>query len=141
MASFTFGRRRDDDTARVTKLDETIAAVDRSQAVIEFHLDGTIITANANFLKTVGYSLDEIQGRHHRMFVEPDYGRSGAYDDFWKTLNSGEFLADKFMRLAKGGSEIWIQASYNPIFDAAGKPYKVIKFATDITAIETARIA
>jgi methyl-accepting chemotaxis protein len=140
MASFTFGRRRDDDTARVTKLDETIAAVDRSQAVIEFHLDGTIITANANFLKTVGYSLDEIQGRHHRMFVEPDYGRSSAYDDFWKTLNSGEFLADKFMRLAKGGSEIWIQGAYNPIFDATGKPYKVIKFATDITAIETARI-
>jgi methyl-accepting chemotaxis protein len=140
MANFTFGRRREDDTARVTKLEETIAAVDRSQAVIEFHLDGTIITANANFLKTVGYSLDEIQGRHHRMFVEPVYGRSGAYDDFWKTLNSGQFLADKFMRLAKDGSEIWIQGAYNPIFDAAGKPYKVIKFATDITAIETARI-
>jgi methyl-accepting chemotaxis protein len=140
MANFTFGRRRDDDTARVTKLDETIAAVDRSQAIIEFHLDGTIITANANFLKTVGYSLDEIQGRHHRMFVDPAYGRSGAYEDFWKTLNSGEFLADKFMRLAKGGSEIWIQGAYNPIFDATGKPYKVIKFATDITAIETARI-
>jgi methyl-accepting chemotaxis protein len=140
MANFTFGRRRDDDAARVTKLDETIAAVDRSQAIIEFHLDGTIITANANFLKTVGYSLDEIQGRHHRMFVEPAYGRSGAYDDFWKTLNSGEFLADKFMRLAKGGGEIWIQGAYNPIFDATGKPYKVIKFATDITATETARI-
>jgi len=140
MANFTFGRRRDDDASRITKLEETVAALDRSQAVIEFNLDGTIITANANFLKTVGYSLDEIQGRHHRMFVEPGYGRSAAYDDFWKTLGSGQFLADKFMRLAKGGGEIWIQGAYNPIFDAAGKPYKVIKFATDITAIETARI-
>jgi methyl-accepting chemotaxis protein len=140
MANFSFGRRRDGDASRMTQLEETIAAVDRSQAVIEFHLDGTIITANANFLKTVGYSLAEIQGKHHRMFVESSYGHSAAYDDFWKTLNSGEFLADKFMRLGKGGKEIWIQGAYNPIFDATGKPYKVIKFATDITAIEVERM-
>ena len=122
-------------------LEATVAAIDRSQAVIEFQLDGTIITANANFLKTLGYTLEEVRGKHHSMFVEPDFARSSEYQTFWRTLNTGEFLAAKCKRIAKGGAEIWIQASYNPIIGADGKPYKVIKFATDVTAIEQERLA
>jgi methyl-accepting chemotaxis protein len=110
-----------------------VAAIGRSQAVIEFNLDGTIITANQNFLGAVGYRLDEIQGRHHRMFVEPGYGASAEYEQFWQRLRSGEFIAAEFKRFGKGGNEIWIMASYNPVLDAAGKPVKVVKFATDIT--------
>jgi methyl-accepting chemotaxis protein len=110
-----------------------IAAFNRSQAVIEFSLDGTILTANENFLKTLGYTLGEIQGKHHSMFVDETSRNSPEYREFWAKLNRGEFVSDKFRRIGKGGSEIWIQASYNPIFDLNGKPYKVIKFATDIT--------
>ncbi|MGV3491294.1 MAG: methyl-accepting chemotaxis protein [Devosia sp.] len=110
-----------------------VAAIGRSQAVIEFNLDGTIITANENFLGAMGYRLDEIQGRHHRMFVEPAYGASPEYDQFWQRLRSGEFIAAEFKRFGKGGNEIWIMASYNPVLDAAGRPMKVVKFATDIT--------
>jgi methyl-accepting chemotaxis protein len=109
-------------------------AISKSQAVIEFRLDGTIITANQNFLAALGYSLDEIRGRHHSMFVEPAVRDSGGYRDFWARLNRGEFQAGQYKRIGKGGREIWIQASYNPIFDSRGKPVKVIKFATDITA-------
>src|SRR6202012_4255193 len=111
-----------------------IAAISRAQAVIEFNLDGTIITANPNFLGAVGYSLDEIRGKHHSMFVEPAYRDSNAYREFWARLNHGDFEAAQYKRVGKGGKEIWIQASYNPVFDSKGKPYKVIKFATDITA-------
>ena len=110
------------------------AAISKSQAVIEFNLDGTIITANQNFLSTLGYSLDEIKGKHHSMFVEPSVRDSNDYREFWARLNRGEFQAAQYKRIGKGGKPIWIQASYNPICDAKGKPCKVIKFATDITA-------
>jgi len=108
-------------------------AISRSQAVIEFDLDGTIRTANENFLGAVGYTLGEIKGKHHSIFVEAEYGRSEAYKQFWKDLASGEFKSDEFKRVRKDGGDIWIQASYNPIFDPDGKPYKVVKYATDIT--------
>jgi methyl-accepting chemotaxis protein len=110
------------------------AAINKSQAVIEFNLDGTIITANQNFLATLGYSLDEIKGKHHSMFVDPANRDGGEYREFWASLNRGEFQAAQYKRIGKGGKDVWIQASYNPIFDTKGKPVKVIKFATDITA-------
>ncbi len=110
-----------------------VAAINRSQAVIEFDLDGTIITANDNFLSVLGYTLDEIKGKHHSMFVEPDYKESQDYKDFWKSLSAGEFCAAQYKRLGKGGKEVWIEASYNPILDMNGKPFKVVKFATDLT--------
>ncbi|NGX95465.1 MAG: PAS domain-containing protein [Candidatus Afipia apatlaquensis] len=111
-----------------------IAAIQKSQAVIEFNLDGTIITANENFLKTLGYRLDEIQGRHHGMFVEPQYRDSAAYRDFWDALRRGDYQAAEYKRVGKGGRTVWIQASYNPIRGADGKLVKVVKFATDTTA-------
>ncbi|QOZ56007.1 PAS domain-containing methyl-accepting chemotaxis protein [Bradyrhizobium arachidis] len=114
--------------------DGQLAAIQKSQAVIEFNMDGTIRTANENFLKAMGYSLAEIKGQHHGMFVDPNEKNSAAYRQFWETLNRGEYQAAEYKRIAKGGREIWIQASYNPIFDLNGKPYKVVKYATDITA-------
>ncbi|UYL07350.1 PAS domain-containing protein [Bdellovibrio sp. SKB1291214] len=110
-----------------------IAAISKAQAVIEFNLDGTILTANENFLKTLGYSLSEIQGKHHRMFCDSDYTRTTEYDQFWSKLNRGEFDSGRYMRKGAGGRTVWIQATYNPIMDASGKPYKVVKFASDIT--------
>lgn len=109
-------------------------AVSKAMAVIEFNLDGSIITANDNFLNTLGYTLAEVQGKHHSLFVEEKYRNSGEYREFWAKLNRGEFVSDEFKRFGKGGKEVWIQASYNPIFDAEGKPFKVVKYATDITA-------
>ena len=120
-------------TTEVQELEAVIAAVSRAQAMIEFKLDGTILTANQNFLQAMGYQLDEIKGLHHSMFVDLAYARSAEYRDFWAKLNRGEYQAGEFKRLGKGGLEIWIQASYNPIFDQQGRPYKVVKFATDIT--------
>ncbi|MDO6353463.1 PAS domain-containing protein, partial [Synechococcus sp. YX-04-1] len=111
-----------------------LEAIGKSQAVIEFDMDGTIRWANDNFLNTVGYSLDEIKGSHHRMFAEPAYAASPEYAAFWQNLNNGNFDSGEYKRLGKGGKEIWIQASYNPIFDPSGKPYKVVKYASDITA-------
>src|ERR1700693_3400734 len=111
-----------------------VEAISKSQAVIEFNPDGTIVTANENFLKTLGYSLGEIQGKHHGMFVEPAMRDSAAYREFWAKLNRGEFQAAEYKRVGKGGKEVWIQASYNPMLDRNGKVFKVIKFATDITA-------
>jgi methyl-accepting chemotaxis protein len=111
-----------------------IDAINTSQATIEFTLDGIILIANQNFLGAVGYELAEIQGQHHRMFVDADYARSLEYEDFWRTLRSGKYQAAEYRRIGKGGREIWIQASYNPIFDKRGNPFKVVKFATDITA-------
>src|ERR1700731_2813296 len=111
-----------------------VEAISKSQAVIEFNPDGTIVTANENFLKTLGYSLGEIQGKHHSMFVEPAMRESAAYREFWAKLNRGEFQAAEYKRVGKGGKEVWIQASYNPMLDRNGKICKVIKFATDITA-------
>lgn len=110
-----------------------VAALERVQAVIEFEMNGTIITANDNFLTVMGYELDEIRGKHHSMFAEPKYAKSPAYSEFWRKLNSGQPESGEFMRLGKGGKEVWIQASYNPILDAAGKAVRVVKFATDIT--------
>ncbi|MBS0361713.1 MAG: PAS domain-containing methyl-accepting chemotaxis protein [Proteobacteria bacterium] len=109
-------------------------AIDRSQAMIQFSLDGVIVNANENFLKTVGYSLSEIQGQHHGMFVDPAYRESADYQAFWAKLARGEYDAGEYKRIAKGGREIWIQASYNPILDASGRAMSVVKYATDITA-------
>ena len=108
-------------------------AIGRAQAVIEFTVDGKILTANDNFLNAMGYGLDEVAGRHHSMFVEPAYAQSAEYRNFWTRLGGGEFVSEEFKRIGKGGKEIWIQASYNPIFDMSGKVMKVVKFATDIT--------
>ena len=111
-----------------------IDAINKSQAVIEFNMDGIIQHANPNFLSAMGYNLDEIKDQHHRLFVEPSYAKSADYIDFWAQLNSGVFSTGEYKRLNKHGQEVWIQASYNPIFDISGKPFKVIKYATDITA-------
>ena len=108
-----------------TEYESKLDAISRSQAVIEFEPDGTILTANENFCATVGYDLSEIQGRKHSMFVEPDYGSSAEYHQFWATLRSGEFLSNQFKRVGKGNREIWIQASYNPIFDMSGNVVKL----------------
>jgi methyl-accepting chemotaxis protein len=110
-----------------------IAAVSRAQAVIEFNLDGTIVTANDNFLKVLGYPLSEIQGKHHSMFVSPSERDSAVYREFWQGLNRGELRSGEFKRIGKGGKEVWILASYNPILDETGKPFKVVKFASDVT--------
>jgi methyl-accepting chemotaxis protein len=110
-----------------------LAAIGRAQAVIEFNLDGTIITANENFLGALGYSLAEIAGKHHSMFVAPAERESSAYREFWAALNRGEFRSGEYKRFGKGGKEVWILASYNPILDEAGKPFKVVKFASDVT--------
>nr|WP_301271262.1 methyl-accepting chemotaxis protein [Lysobacter soli] len=120
--------------ARIHDMEGRIRAIDRVQAVIEFDLDGTITHANENFLRTLGYRLDEIQGRHHSMFVDREHAGSDEYRAFWAKLARGEFDAGQYRRFGKDGREIWIQASYNPVFDSAGRPRKVVKFATDITA-------
>lgn len=117
-----------------------VDAINKSNAVIEFSLDGRVLNANANFAATVGYSLDEIRGQHHSMFCEEGYASSLAYREFWAKLNRGEFDGGEYKRVAKGGREIWIQATYNPIRDSAGKVVKVVKFATDITE-QTARMS
>ncbi len=124
---------------RSAEFEGKINAVNKAQAAIEFNLDGTILTANDNFLGAMGYRLDEIKGQHHRMFCDPAYTNSPAYSAFWQKLGRGEFDAGQYRRLGKGGKEIWIQASYNPILDANGKVYKVVKFATDITAQKKAQ--
>lgn len=111
-----------------------IKAIGRSQAVIEFAADGTILQANDNFLNGLGYRLDEIKGRHHRMFVSEQERNSQEYQAFWQKLGNGDFFSGEFMRINKQGSEIWIQASYNPILDETGKVLKVVKYASDITA-------
>ena len=116
-----------------------IASISKTQAVIEFNMDGTVRTANENFLSTLGYSLDEIKGRHHRMFVSENEQKSQNYADFWASLNRGESQSAEFKRIGKGGKEVYIQASYNPINDLNGKPFKVVKFAIDITIAARAR--
>lgn len=120
--------------ANLSEMRGKLEALDRSQATIEFKLDGTILTANKNFLDTLGYSLAEVQGKHHSMFVDPSERNAPAYAAFWAALNRGEFQSAEYRRIGKGGKEVWIQASYNPILDGSGKPQKVVKFATDITA-------
>lgn len=110
-----------------------LSAINKSQAVIEFNMDGTILHANDNFLNTMGYRLDEIQGKHHSLFAESDYAASNEYTQFWHKLNLGQFDSGEYKRLGKGGKEVWIQATYNPILDTNGSPFKVVKYATDIT--------
>ncbi len=112
-----------------------IQAISSAQAVIEFDLTGKILTANENFCKTVGYTLDEIKGKHHSMFCDPLYRQSAEYVNFWQKLGSGQYDAGEYKRIGKGGREIYLQASYNPIFDLNGKPYKVVKYASDTTQI------
>jgi len=118
---------------RMADFSGQIDAISKSQAVIEFNMDGTVIGANANFLNALGYTLSEIKGRHHSMFVDPDEQRSPAYKEFWAALNRGEYQAAEYKRVGKGGREVWIQASYNPILDLNGKPFKVVKYATETT--------
>jgi PAS domain S-box-containing protein len=111
----------------------TVTAIGRSQAVIEFDLHGVVLTANRNFLDLMGYTLAEIAGQHHRIFCTPEYAGSQAYQAFWARLGQGEFNAGEYLRLGRGGREVWIQATYNPIFDAQGRAFKIVKFATDLT--------
>ena len=111
-----------------------IEAINKAQAVIEFDLNGNILTANTNFLSAMGYRLEEIQGKHHSMFVEEGYGKSAAYQQFWADLRNGQFKVADFYRLGKNKKEVWIHASYSPIISPiTGNPFKIVKFATDIT--------
>ncbi|WP_417827217.1 methyl-accepting chemotaxis protein [Thalassospira sp.] len=114
-------------------LQSVFDAISTSQAVIEFDLDGTILTANENFLSVMGYRLGEIQGKHHSMFVPADQRNSAEYRAFWQKLNQGQFQAGQFARVGKNDKKVWIEATYNPVLDAVGKPIKIIKFASDIT--------
>jgi methyl-accepting chemotaxis protein len=121
-------------SARMLELEAMWAAINKAQAVIEFGLDGTVITANDNFLKTFGYTLDEIRGKPHSLFVDAAYRGSEDYRDFWEQLRTGQYHAARYKRIDKSGREVWIQASYNPLIGSDGQPYKVVKFATDVTA-------
>jgi methyl-accepting chemotaxis protein len=122
------------DPNTLAELKGKLAALDKVQAVIEFELDGTIITANDNFLRVLGFRLEDIRGKHHSMFVDASYAASDEYRQFWKKLGRGEFDNGQYRRLGKDGREVWIEASYNPITDESGKPFKVVKFAIDVTA-------
>ncbi|WP_306424480.1 methyl-accepting chemotaxis protein [Methylobacterium haplocladii] len=117
-----------------------LKALDRSQGIVEFNLDGTVVTANANFLKVVGYGLDEVRGKHHSIFVDAAERSSAAYGSFWEALRRGEFQSAEYRRIAKDGSDVWIQATYNPVADASGRLVKVVKFATDVSAAVNDRL-
>ena len=121
-------------TMTPSDLSAVYQALDRVQALIEFDLEGIVVAANENFLKIFGYELEEVVGKHHRMFCDPDYADSDEYAEFWKKLGAGEFNCAEFKRFGKGGKEIWLQASYNPVFDENGVPIRIVKFATDVTA-------
>ena len=123
---------------QAAELNSMLEAINLSQLVVEFNLDGTIVTANKNFLEATGYTLEEVQGQHHSMFVEDSYKNSAEYQAFWKTLNNGKFVIDEVKRIGKNGNEIWLQGSYNPIFDVDGKPAKILKYALDITQVKLA---
>ncbi len=124
-----------DEKLRTAEFEAKINCISLVQAIIEFTPDGEILTANDNFLNLLGYRMDEIKGQHHRLFVEPAYASTSEYQAFWRQLANGEFVSATFKRIGKGGKEVWIQASYNPIFDLNNKVVKVVKFATDITAL------
>ncbi len=124
-----------DQVLRDAEAQSQLAAVSRAQAVIEFGLDGTILRANRNFLATMGYRDEsEIVGQHHRIFMPAEERASPAYAAFWHHLGSGQFHSGQFRRVGKGGETVWIEASYNPVLDDTGRPFKVVKYATDITA-------
>ena len=112
----------------------TLAALDRSMALIEFQPDGTILNANSNFLSLMGYTLAEVRGQHHRLFCEPGQSSSREYSEFWRRLASGEFVSERFLRRDKQGREIWLEGSYNPVLSASGRVEKVVKIAADISA-------
>ncbi len=120
---------------QAAELESKLVALSRVQAVIEFSPNGEILNANPVFLGLMGYTQEEIRGKHHRMFVEPAFAASPEYAEFWRRLNEGEFASNSFKRIAKGGKEVWIQATYNPLFDLKGRVYKVVKFANDITEL------
>ncbi|MDB5403085.1 MAG: domain S-box protein, partial [Rhodopila sp.] len=135
---FNFGRSESTGAAAMT-----LAALDRSQAIIEFDLNGIVLTANQKFLDALGYTLAEIKCKHHSQFVEPAYATDPEYKRFWQDLREGKYQAAQFKRVGKGGKEVWIEASYNPILGRDGKPFKVVKFATNVTAqkLEFANLA
>lgn len=126
-------RRRNSSDLEIADCAGQVAAIGKSQAVVEFLLDGTIASANDKFLNAMGYSLDEVKGKHHSMFVDDHYRQSAAYKEFWDRLVRGEYQAGEYKRIGKNGREVWIQGSYNPIYDRGGRPFKVVKYATDIT--------
>ncbi len=118
-----------------------LRVISKAQAVIEFTLEGKVLTANDNFLNTLGYSINDIKGQHHSMFVDPAHRNTVEYRQFWEKLGRGEFDAGQYKRIGKGGKEIWIQASYNPIMDLNGKPFKIVKYASDVTAAVAVAVA
>ncbi|MDG4719391.1 methyl-accepting chemotaxis protein [Thalassospira aquimaris] len=122
-----------DQVLQTASASSQISAIERAQAVIEFNLDGTIIRANKNFLDLMGYAMDEVAGKHHRIFVAPEEANSNAYGKFWESLRNGQYQTAEFRRITKSGKDVWIHATYNPIRDPNGKVIKVIKFASDIT--------
>jgi PAS domain S-box-containing protein len=126
---------------RGAEFESTVNAISRVLSVVEFDLEGRILNANDNALKMMGYRLDEVRGQSHRMFCDPAYGDSRAYRDFWQRLGQGEYDAGEYKRFAKSGRAIWIQASYNPIFDADGRPFKIVKLATDISVRKEMEVA
>lgn len=132
-----WSRQTSDQTQQLQQqLDEAlaqIAAFNRSNGVVEFALDGTILSANDQFLQTLGYTREEIVGKHHKMFVDPEFVRSRDYQDFWKGLNNGQYSSNRFKRIGKGGGEVFLQATYNPVLGPDGKPCKIVKLATDVT--------
>ena len=121
-------------TSEYARLSSTFDAISASQAIIEFEPDGTIITANANFLSVTGYSAGDLDGAHHRIFVDPSYAKSAEYREFWGALSEGQAQTGEFCRFTKDGDIFWIQASYNPVFDKAGNVSRIVKVASDITA-------
>jgi methyl-accepting chemotaxis protein len=136
----TGARSESNGAAQTADQTAIFAALDKSQAMIEFQLDGTIVTANDNFLRVMGYTLDEIRGRHHSMFVDEATRLTGEYNDFWQKLNRGEFQVGQFRRLGRGGREVWLQATYNPVLDKNGRPVKVVKFAADVSEVAAAQV-
>ena len=122
-----------EDVNEARRTQSLVAAINRSMAVIEFDLDGTVRHANENFLRVMGYGSADVRGRHHRLFCSTEYAESNEYREFWGRLNRGEFFAGCYQRVAKDGRQVWLEASYNPVFDDRGEAVGVIKFATDIT--------
>lgn len=133
MPNFDWKKLLNRHTRKAADQQGQLAAIQAVQSVIEFDLQGHVLHANDNFLQATGYTLAEIQGQHHRMFVDEATRNSAEYAAFWQRLGQGQHDAGRYCRIAKDGREIWLQASYNPILDSHGQPFKVVKYATDIT--------